>query len=39
MLETFDNLDKYHLKVSPTKYFFGVPAGQLLRFFGIGKRN
>jgi hypothetical protein len=32
MLETFDNLDKYHLKLNPTKYSFGVPTGQLLRF-------
>jgi hypothetical protein len=32
MLETFDNLDKYHLKLNPTKYSFRVPTGQLLRF-------
>jgi hypothetical protein len=30
--ETFDSLDKYHLKLNPTKCSFGVPAGQLLRF-------
>jgi hypothetical protein len=30
--ETFDNLDRYKLKLNPTKCFFGVPAGQLLRF-------
>jgi hypothetical protein len=31
--ETFDNLDKYKLKLNPTKCSFGVPAGQLLRFW------
>jgi hypothetical protein len=30
--ETFDNLDRYKLKLNPTKYSFGVPAGQLLGF-------
>jgi hypothetical protein len=30
--ETFDNLDRYKLKLNPTKYFFGVPGGQLLGF-------
>jgi hypothetical protein len=30
--ETFDNLDKYKLKLNPTKCSFGVPAGQLLEF-------
>jgi hypothetical protein len=30
--ETFDNLDRYHLKLNPTKCSFGVPAGQLLGF-------
>jgi hypothetical protein len=30
--ETFDSLDKYHLKLNPTKCSFGVPAGQLLGF-------
>jgi hypothetical protein len=30
--ETFDNLDRYKLKLNPTKCSFGVPAGQLLRF-------
>jgi hypothetical protein len=29
--ETFDNLDRYKLKLNPTKCSFGVPAGQLLR--------
>jgi hypothetical protein len=28
--ETFDNLDRYKLKLNPTKYSFGVTAGQLL---------
>jgi hypothetical protein len=30
--ETFDNLDRYKLKLNPTKCSFGVPAGQLLGF-------
>ncbi|KAK1694903.1 hypothetical protein QYE76_011600 [Lolium multiflorum] len=30
--ETFDNLDKFCLKLNPTKYSFGVPAGELLGF-------
>ena len=30
--ETFDNLDKYRLKLNPTKYSFGVPAGGLLGY-------
>jgi hypothetical protein len=30
--ETFDNLDRYELKLNPTKCFFGVPTGQLLGF-------
>ncbi|KAK1678208.1 hypothetical protein QYE76_039056 [Lolium multiflorum] len=30
--ETFDNLDKFCLKVNPTKCSFGVPAGELLGF-------
>jgi hypothetical protein len=30
--ESFDNLDRYKLKLNPTKCSFGVPAGQLLRF-------
>jgi hypothetical protein len=30
--ETFDNLDRYKLKLNKTKCFFGVPAGQLLGF-------
>jgi hypothetical protein len=30
--ETFDSLDKYHLKLNPTKCSFGVSAGQLLGF-------
>jgi hypothetical protein len=28
--ETFDNLDKYKLKLNPTKCSFGVPAEHLL---------
>ena len=30
--ETFDNLDKFCLKLNPTKWSFGVPAGELLGF-------
>jgi hypothetical protein len=30
--ETFDNLDRYKLKLNPTKCSFGVSAGQLLGF-------
>ncbi|KAK1684225.1 hypothetical protein QYE76_045073 [Lolium multiflorum] len=30
--ETFDNLDKFCLKLNPTKCSFGVPAGELLRY-------
>jgi hypothetical protein len=30
--ETFDNLDRYKLKLNPTKCSFAVSAGQLLGF-------
>jgi hypothetical protein len=30
--ETFDNLERYKLKLNPAKCSFGVPAGQLLGF-------
>jgi hypothetical protein len=30
--ETFDNLDRYNVKLNPTKCSFGVPAGKLLGF-------
>jgi hypothetical protein len=30
--ETFDNLDRYKLKLNPTKCSFGVPTGKLLGF-------
>jgi hypothetical protein len=30
--ETFNNLDRYKLKLNPTKCSFGDPAGQLLGF-------
>jgi hypothetical protein len=30
--ETFNNLRKYNMMLNPTKYVFGVPAGQLLGF-------
>jgi hypothetical protein len=31
--ETFHNLDRDKLKLNPTKYSIGVPAGKLLGFF------
>jgi hypothetical protein len=30
--ETFDNLDRYKLKLNPTKCSFGILTGQLLGF-------
>jgi hypothetical protein len=30
--ESFDNLDKFRLKLNPTKCSFGVPAGELLGY-------
>jgi hypothetical protein len=30
--ETFNNLDRYKLKLNPTKCYFGVSVGQLLGF-------
>jgi hypothetical protein len=30
--QTFDNLDRFKLKLNPTKCSFGVPVGQLLGF-------
>jgi hypothetical protein len=32
LAETFDNLDRYKLKLNPTKCSFGVSAGPLLGF-------
>jgi hypothetical protein len=32
LAETFDNLNRYKLKLNPTKCSFGVSAGQLLGF-------
>jgi hypothetical protein len=32
LMETFDNLNRYKLKLNPTKCSFGVLAGQLLGF-------
>jgi hypothetical protein len=32
LAETFDNLNRYKLKLNPAKCFFGVSAGQLLGF-------
>ncbi|KAK1632971.1 hypothetical protein QYE76_007286 [Lolium multiflorum] len=31
--ETFDNLDKYKIKLNPKKCFFGIPWGQVLGYF------
>src|SRR3954464_11801060 len=31
--ETFDNLDRYKIKINPEKCAFGVPSGQLLGYF------
>jgi hypothetical protein len=31
--ETFDNLDRYKIKLKPNKCFFGVPGGQVLVYF------
>ena len=31
--ETFDNLDRYKIKLNPEKCAFGVPSGQLLGYF------
>ena len=31
--ETFDNLDRYKIKLNPKKCFFGVPGGQELGYF------
>ena len=30
--ETFDNLDRYRIKLNPLKWMFGVPSGQLLGY-------
>ena len=30
--ETFDNLDRYRIKLNPLKCMFGVPSGQLLGY-------
>jgi hypothetical protein len=35
--ETFSNLDRYKLKLNPTKCSFGVPVGQLLGFLVSGR--
>jgi hypothetical protein len=37
LVETFDNLNKYKLKLNPTKCPFGVSAGQLLGFLVSAK--
>jgi hypothetical protein len=37
LAETFDNLNRYKLKLNPTKYSFGVSVGQLLGFLVSAK--
>jgi hypothetical protein len=37
LAETFDNLNRYKLKLNPTKYSFGVSAGQLLGFLVLAR--
>jgi hypothetical protein len=37
LAKTFDNLNMYKLKLNPTKYSFGVLAGQLLGFLVSGR--
>ena len=36
--ETFDNLDRYNIKMNPLKWAFVVPSGQLLSYY-ISKRG
>jgi hypothetical protein len=35
--ETFDNLNRYKLKLNPTKCSFGVSVGQLLGFLVLAR--
>jgi hypothetical protein len=37
LAETFDNLNKYKLKLNPTKCSYGVSAGQLLGFLVLAR--
>jgi hypothetical protein len=37
LAETFDNLNRYKLKLNPTKHSFGVSAGQLLGFLVLAR--
>jgi hypothetical protein len=37
LTETFDNLNRYKLKLNPTKCYFGVSVGQLLGFLVSGR--
>jgi hypothetical protein len=39
LAETFDNLNRYKVKLNPTKCSFGVSAGQLLGFPSVSKGN
>jgi hypothetical protein len=37
LAETFGNLNRYKLKLNPTKYSFGTSAGQLLGFLVLAR--
>jgi hypothetical protein len=37
LAETFDNLNRYKFKLNPTKYSFGMSAGQLLGFLVLAR--
>jgi hypothetical protein len=37
LAKTFDNLNRYKLKLNPTKYSFGVSVGQLLGFLVLAR--
>ena len=36
--ETFDNIDKFRIKLNPTKCSFGVPAGEVLGYLVSARR-
>jgi hypothetical protein len=38
LAETFNNLNRYKLKLNPTKYSFSISAGQLLGFLVLARR-
>src|SRR4051812_29410010 len=35
--KTFDNLDKYRIKLNPLKCSFGVPPGKLIRYLVLAR--